>query len=78
MRLAKGCNNFVLKFGLEILTRYREIKVRTFDIGYFNERGWEFRKGTGSAGHFRWLVYNFVAWEQQIIMLKTGSKLIKK
>jgi len=22
--------------------------------------------------------YNFVAWEPQIIMLKTGSKLIKK
>jgi len=33
--------------------RYGEIKVYTFDLGYFNGRSWDFRNGTGSAGHFR-------------------------
>jgi len=43
----------VLKFGLEIRKGYWEIKGYTLVIVYFNERGWEFRNGTGSAGHFR-------------------------
>jgi len=49
-------------------------------IGYFNGRGWEFRVSTWNRkyGALKVVEYNFVAWEQQIIMLKTGSKLIEK
>jgi len=38
MLLLKGCKKIVLKFGLEIHTRYEEIKVCTLSIGYFNGR----------------------------------------
>jgi len=53
MLLPKGCGIFVLKFDFENTRGFEEIKVYTFGIGYFNGRCWEFRNGTGSAGHFR-------------------------
>jgi len=51
--LPKGCKIFVLIFDCEIPRGFGESKVYTFGISYFNGRGWEFRNGTGSAGHFR-------------------------
>jgi len=67
MRLLNGCKIFMLKFDCEIPRVVGEIKVYTFDIGYFNGRGWEFRNGTGSG-------YNFVALVALIILFKDPRK----
>ena len=37
--LPKGCEILLLKFDCEIPRGFGEIKVYTFGIGYFNERG---------------------------------------
>jgi len=65
MQLLKGCENLVTKFQMVV----EKMKVILWYCAYFILKVWNIK--------WNHLLDNFVAWDEQIIVLKTASKSVQ-